>query len=97
MSELLLRGANVNAKTEYGYPPLNYAARGFFDAARLLVENSADLRAKDANHRKPAYYAADHPMLAQVNPGIRFVGGVGWNLPRRGLVCGCVCGNGVDR
>jgi len=54
----LKRGADVNAKDEYGRTPLLEAARnGHKAVAELLIAKGADVNAKDNNGRTPLYYA----------------------------------------
>lgn len=45
--ELLERGANPNAKDEYGWTPLHHAAKkGSVDIAKLLINKGANVNAK---------------------------------------------------
>jgi hypothetical protein len=48
VQELLLKGVDVNAKTEYGVTALAFAAgKGHIAVVRLLLENKADVNTKD--------------------------------------------------
>lgn len=41
-------GVNLNARDEYGRTPLLYAAeRGYIAVAKVLLENKADVNARD--------------------------------------------------
>ncbi len=53
---LLAKGADVNAKGEYGYTPLHEASRGQKDIAGLLLAKGADVNAKDNYGKTPLSY-----------------------------------------
>jgi len=56
----IARGADVNAKDEYGVTPLHWAAtHGHRDVAELLIAKGADVNAKDARGRSPLWNARD--------------------------------------
>jgi hypothetical protein len=59
---LSIRNINVNVKDdEYGATPLHYAAaNGHVKIVRLLLQNGAEVNAKDRRDRTPLHYAAIH-------------------------------------
>jgi hypothetical protein len=57
--KLLRKGANVNARNEYGWTPLHWAALyGHADVVRLLLEHGAEVNARDENGQTPLHEAA---------------------------------------
>jgi len=68
-NELIIKGADVNAKDESGNTPLLYALswdENGFDVARLLIENGADVNAKDKEGNTPLYYAKQNENGAEI-------------------------------
>ncbi len=52
VKELLAKGADVNAKTQYGATPLSYACdRGNFEIVKLLLERGANVNVKDTFYK----------------------------------------------
>ncbi len=62
VKRLIKEGADVNAVTEYGREtPLHWAAgTGIGEIARILIENGANVNAKDVNDWMPIHHAADY-------------------------------------
>src|SRR5277367_6309712 len=53
-------GSMLEAKDDYGWTPLSYAAsRGYEAVVKLLLEKIAELGAKDYNGRTPLLLAAE--------------------------------------
>ena len=57
---LLVKGADVNAKGEYGTPLHEAASRGQKDIAELLLAKGADVNAKNSYGKTPLYGAAQN-------------------------------------
>lgn len=58
VKSLLLGGANVNHKEEYGVTLLHWAStHGHFDMCQLLLDNGADVNATDIFGNTPLYWA----------------------------------------
>ncbi len=56
---LIEKGADINAKNNYGYAPLHNAAwRNGVEVAALLIEKGADINAKDSSGATPLHDAA---------------------------------------
>jgi len=56
---LITKGANINAKDVYNVTPLLKATyHGHTDIVKMLVENGADVNAKNPERREPVLYAA---------------------------------------
>jgi ankyrin repeat protein len=56
---LIEKGADLNAKDDYQYTPLHWAAKGGHTTlARLLIEKGADLNTKDERKQTPLHWAA---------------------------------------
>jgi len=54
VKSLIAKGANVNARTNYGATALHFAAdRGYLEVLKLLVEAGADVNAKDDFYKMP--------------------------------------------
>lgn len=52
VKELLAKGADVNAKTQYGATPLSYACdRGNLEIVKLLLEHGANVNVKDTFYK----------------------------------------------
>ncbi|RBA14320.1 hypothetical protein FPRO05_03112 [Fusarium proliferatum] len=59
VTEVYLKGADVNARARNGSTPLHYAAReGFISIVKLLVESGAKFDAMDSARMTPAMWAA---------------------------------------
>lgn len=59
VSLLLANGADINAKTSYGWTPLHFAAQlGYSDMAELLITKGADIEAKHTYGRTPLFIAS---------------------------------------
>jgi uncharacterized protein len=59
LRQLVIAGADMNARGQWGWTPLHYAS--FYtspNAADFLVENGADVNVKDNDHRRPLYFTA---------------------------------------
>ncbi|KAH7125067.1 hypothetical protein B0J13DRAFT_589089 [Dactylonectria estremocensis] len=64
---LLKKGANVEAKGEYGRTPLSWAVGNVRTASvKLLLEKGADVEAKDEYGRTPLWWAAKNESEASV-------------------------------
>src|SRR5579871_5486979 len=59
---LLAKGADVNAKTEYGATALSFAAdKGHTEIARILIRHKADVNVKDKFYQaSPVFWALAH-------------------------------------
>ena len=64
---LLNHGANVDAKSNWGWSPSHQVARADnwqgsdrLAVARLLLENNANVNAQDGNHDTPLHFACNH-------------------------------------
>ena len=56
--KLILKGADVNVRDNYGTTPLHHAAkRCNIELCKLLIDKGADINSKDCNDRTPLHYA----------------------------------------
>ncbi len=84
MQALLDMGAAVNARDKSGGTPLSTTAeeRGRANAAAVLLEAGADVRAKNAAGEAPLYIAAlrGHPDLVQLLLAHHEQHGIAWTV-----------------
>ena len=64
---LIEKGANVNAKNNYGSTPLLFALKNkcSFETIQLLIDKGADVNAKDNNNKTPILYT-DDPIIKSI-------------------------------
>jgi len=57
---LIAKGADINAKDEYGWTPLHYAAiKGQKEVVELLIAKGADINSKNQSGETPLHDAID--------------------------------------
>jgi len=56
---LISKGADVNAKNDYGFAPLQYAACNSVAVVQLLASHGADVNTKDKNGKTPLHVVAE--------------------------------------
>ena len=76
MTELLNRGAYINAQTNGGGTPLHWASQNdHIDAVKFLVNNKADVNAKDHYGKRTLHYA-EHCHYTAIVSYLRSQGGI---------------------
>ena len=59
MKNLVEKGAEIDARDDIAWTPLDYAAKnGFYKTMNILLENDAPVDAKDKNNNTPLHWAA---------------------------------------